>query len=174
MQLSEDILFYIGQNYLKDKQHIKKLFYYNKDDKLQELLFGEVLYIHKHYPKTRTSSGFLFPKINPNEWMFINATDQDSIDSSVDEYLNLIGEIFDRIYDNEYHIYITFEIINDDPTVEIEYVWKGFDEPAIYSIDRISFTIDNETINKYLPDIYKKLKQLILKKCINFWFKQIY
>ena len=106
MQLSEDILFYIGQNYLKDKQHIKKLFYYNKDDKLQELLFGEVLYIHKHYPKTRISSGFLLPKINPNEWMYLNATDEDSIDSSVDEYLNLIGEIFDRIYDYEYHIYI--------------------------------------------------------------------
>ena len=65
MQLSEDILFYIGQKYLKDKPHIKELFYYNKDDKLQELLFGEVLYIQKHYPKTRTSSGFLFPKINP-------------------------------------------------------------------------------------------------------------
>ena len=103
--------------------------------------------------------------------MYINATEQDSINSTVDEYLNLIGEIFDRIDDDEYHIYITFEIINDDPTVEIEYVWKGFDEPAIYSIDRISFTIDNETINKYLPDIYKKLKQLILKKCINFCFK---
>jgi len=42
MQLSEDILFYIGQKYLKDKPHIKELFYYNKDDKLQELLFGEV------------------------------------------------------------------------------------------------------------------------------------
>ena len=103
MQLSEDILFYIGQKYLKDKPHIKELFYYNKDDKLQELLFGEVLYIHKHFPKTRISAGFLFLKKNPNEWMYINATDQDSSD---DEYLNLIEEIFDRIYDNEYHIYI--------------------------------------------------------------------
>jgi len=174
MKLSEDILLYIGQNYLKDTQHIKKLFYHNKDDKLQELLFGEVLYIHKHFPKTRISAWFLFVKKNPNEWMYINGTEEDSIDSSVDEYLNLIGEIFNRIDDDEYHIYITFEIINDDPTVEIEYVWKGFDEPAIYSIDRISFTIDNETINKYLPDIYKKLKQLILKKCINLCFKQIY
>ena len=52
MQLSEDILFYVGQNDLKDKPHIKKLFYYNKDDKLQELLFGEVLYKHKQFPKT--------------------------------------------------------------------------------------------------------------------------
>jgi len=94
--------------------------------------------------------------------MYINATDQDSIDSSVDEYLNLIGEIFERIYDNEYHIYITFEILNDDLILKIEYVWIGFDRPAIYSIDRISFTIDNETINKYFPDIYKKLKELIL------------
>ena len=38
--------------------------------------------------------------------MFINATDQDSINYTVDEYLNLIGEIFDRIDDDEYHIYI--------------------------------------------------------------------
>ena len=49
---------------------------------------------------------------------------------------------------------------------KIEYVWLRFDEPAIYSIDRISFTIDNETINKYSPNIYKVLKQLIFKKCI--------
>ena len=94
MQLSEDILFYIGQKYLKDKPHIKELFYYNKDDKLQELLFGEVLYVHKHFPKTRISAGFLFLKKNPNEWMYINATDQDSINYTVDEYLNLMEEIF--------------------------------------------------------------------------------
>ena len=105
--------------------------------------------------------------------MYINGTEEDSIDSSVDEYLNLIGEIFERIYDYEYHIYITYEIINDDLILKIEYVWLRFDEPAIYSIDRISFTIDNETINKYLPNIYKKLKQLIFKKCINFSIKNI-
>ena len=70
-------------------------------------------------------------------------------------------------------IYITYEIINDDLILKIEYVWIGFDEPTIYSIDRISFTIDNETINKYLPNIYKNLKQLIFKKCINFSFKNI-
>ena len=68
-------------------------------------------------------------------------------------------------------IYITYEIINDDWIVKIEYVWIGFDEPAIYSIDRISFTIDNETINKYLPNIYKVLKQLIFQKCKNFPLK---
>ena len=65
MQLSEDILFYIGQNHLKDKPHIKKLFYHNKDDKLQELLFGEVLSIHKHYPKLGFHQGFFFLKITP-------------------------------------------------------------------------------------------------------------
>ena len=173
MRLSEDILFYIGHNYLKDTLCIKKLFYYNKDDKLQDLLFGEVLYIHKHFPKTRTSAGFLFLKKNPNEWMYINGTEEDSIDSSVDEYLNLIGEIFERIDYSEYQIYITYETINDDLIVKIEYVWIGFDEPTIYSIDRISFTIDNETINKYLPNIFKKLKQLIFKKCISFFFKNI-
>ena len=65
MQLSEDILLYIGQNYLKDKICIRKLFYHNKDDKLQVLLFGEVLYIHKHFPKTRILSEFLFLKKKP-------------------------------------------------------------------------------------------------------------
>ena len=80
--------------------------------------------------------------------MYINATEQDSIDSNVDEYLNLIGEVFERINDYEYiYIYITFKILNDDLILKIEYVWLDFDGPAIYSIDRISFTIDNETIN---------------------------
>ena len=78
--------------------------------------------------------------------MYINGTEQDFIDSTVDEYLNLIEEIFERINDDEYHIYITYEMKNDDLIAKIEYVWIGFDEPAIYSIDRISFTIDNETI----------------------------
>ena len=64
-------------------------------------------------------------------------------------------------------IYITYEIINDDLILKIEYVWLRFDEPAIYSIDRISFTIDNETINKYLPNIYKVLKQMILLSLVN-------
>ena len=47
MQLSQDLLLYIGQNYLKDTLCIKKLFYHNKDDKLQLTLFGEVLHYYK-------------------------------------------------------------------------------------------------------------------------------
>jgi hypothetical protein len=52
MQLSQDLLLYIGQNYLKDTLCIKKLFYHNKDDKLQLILFGEVLHYYKLFSKT--------------------------------------------------------------------------------------------------------------------------
>ena len=59
MQLSEDILFYVGQNYFKDKPHIKKLFYHNKDDKLQLILFGKVLHYNKLFSKTTIPLKFL-------------------------------------------------------------------------------------------------------------------
>ena len=38
MKLSQDTLFYIGQNYLKTALCIKKMFYHNKDDELQLIL----------------------------------------------------------------------------------------------------------------------------------------
>ena len=59
MQLSEDILLYIGQNYLKDTLHIKKIFYHNKDDKLQLILFGKVLHYNKLFSKTTIPLNFL-------------------------------------------------------------------------------------------------------------------
>ena len=59
MQLSEDILLHIGQKYLKDILCIKTLFYYNKDDKLEEILFGEVLYTHILFSKTTIPADFL-------------------------------------------------------------------------------------------------------------------
>ncbi len=166
MQLSEYILLQIGQNYLKDTQHIKKLFYHNEDDKLQELLFDEGPYTHKQFPKTTIPLDGVLK--NPNEWMCINGikkftnveyslfevcervrmTIDRLIESSInDEYTNLLGEFCERVNDDEYKIFITFEIKNDDFMFKIEYVCKGFDEPAIYCIDNISFTIDNEKIN---------------------------
>ena len=59
MQLSEDIFLYIGQNYLKDTLHIKKMFYHNKDDKLQLILFGTVLHYNKLFSKTTIPLKFL-------------------------------------------------------------------------------------------------------------------
>ena len=59
MQLSEDILLYIRQNYLKDTLCIKKLFYHNIDDKLQLTLFGEVLHYYKLFSKTSIPLHFL-------------------------------------------------------------------------------------------------------------------
>ena len=59
MQLSQDLLLYIGHNYLKDILCIKKLFYHNKDDKLQSILFGEVLHFYKLFSKTTVPLRFL-------------------------------------------------------------------------------------------------------------------
>ena len=59
MQLSQDLLLYIGQNYLKDTLCIKKLFYHNKDDKLQLTLFGEVLHYYELFSKTTVPLRFL-------------------------------------------------------------------------------------------------------------------
>ena len=52
MKLSQDILFYIGQNYLKTALCIKKMFYHNKDDEAQLILYGEVLHKYKCFSKT--------------------------------------------------------------------------------------------------------------------------
>lgn len=70
MQLQQDILLYIGQNYLKDTLRIKKLFYRNKDDKLQILLFGEILYYYNIFPWTTIPINYLFPKRNNKKWLF--------------------------------------------------------------------------------------------------------
>ena len=72
MQLSSDILFFIGQNYLQDTLYIKKLFYHFEDDELQKILFGEVLYKHKQYPKTTLPLDFILPNRDNDKWIFDN------------------------------------------------------------------------------------------------------
>ena len=158
MQLSQDLLLYIGQNYLKNTQHIKKLFYHNEDNKLQELLFGEVLYKHKQFPKTTIPLDCVLEP--PNQMMILNGI--------VEEFLDLAYELYKKGIDYEYQVLVTFEIINDVPTVEVEYVVKRNNhEPTIYCIDKLVSVIDDEYINKRVPGIYKRLEQLVLKKFIN-------
>ncbi len=158
MQLSEDILLYIGQNYLKDTLHIKKLFYHNEDDKLQELLFDEVLYKHKQFPKTTIPLVCVLE--TPNQLMILNGI--------VEEFLELVYELYKRGIDHDYQVLLTFEITNDDFIVKVEYVVERDNyETKIYCIDEILPVIDDEYINKRVPGVYKKLKQLILKNFIN-------
>ncbi len=158
MQLSEDILLYIGLNYLKDTQHIKKLFYHNEDNKLQELLFGEVLYKHKQFPKTTIPLDCVLE--NPNQLLILNGI--------VEEFLDLAYELYKKGIDYEYQVLVTFEITNIDFIVRVEYVVDRDNyEPKIYYIDELLHIIDDEYINKRVPGIYKRLEKLVLNKFIN-------
>ena len=158
MKLSEDILLYIGQNYLKGTLHIKKLFYHNEDDKLQELLFDEVLYKHKQFPKTIIPLDCVLEP--PNQMMILNGI--------VEEFLELAYESYKKGIDYEYYVLVTFEIINDVPTVEVDYVVEWGDHGSTnYCIDELVSIIDDEYINKRVPGIYKRLGLLVLKKFIN-------
>ena len=79
MQLSSDILLFIGQNYLQDTLYIKKLFYHFEDNELQKILFGEVLYKYKQYLKTTLPLDFIFPCVDTNVWIFHNITPLDKL-----------------------------------------------------------------------------------------------
>ena len=158
MQLSEDILLYIGQNYLKDTQHIKKLFYHNEDNKLQKLLFDEVLYKHKQFPKTTIPLNCI--RETPNQLIIL--------DGIVEDFLGLPYELYKKGIDYDYNVLVTFEITNIDFIVEVEYlVDRDNYEPKIYHIDDILPIIDDEYINKRVPCIYKRLEKLVLNKLIN-------
>ena len=158
MQLSEDISLYIGQNYLKDTHHIKKLFYHNEDNKLQKLLFDEVLYKHNQYPKTTIPLNCI--RETHNQLIIL--------DGIIEEFLSLAHELYKKGIDYEYHVMVTFEITNIDFIVSVEYeVDRDNYEPKIYYIDKLLPIIDDEYINKRVPSIYKRLEQLVLNKFIN-------
>ena len=69
MKLSQDILFYIGHNYLKTALRIKKMFYHNKDDELQLILYDEVLHKYKLFSKTTSPLSYIYFKYE-NYWMY--------------------------------------------------------------------------------------------------------
>lgn len=186
MQLSQDILLYIGQNYLKDLLCIKKLFYYYKDDELQTILFGEVLYKHKQLPKTTIPLDFISPDrnsasawyrkhtniTNNNQWIFYNLTPfhqlKKNIFNSIDEFCDLFIALRDRQSNDEYQIYLTFEK-KKQLLIKLEYIiYNGYDnEPVIYSDEFISYTLSHEKLRHTIPDVYKTIKKEIYKQIIN-------
>ncbi len=166
MQLSQDLLLYIGQNYLKDTLCIKKLFYHNKDDKLQLILFGEVLHYHKLFSKTTIPLKFLtkcshtwfannFTKYVPRSFMpYEREAYIEYLDDMWIEFLKLKCKC---------NIFVTFESMDDDEgdlEISIEYIDTGSGE--------IMGTIPDLGIQEFQPKIYKKLNKLIYKKIINF------
>ena len=164
MQLSQDLFLYIGQNYLKDTLCIKKLFYHNKDDKLQLILFGEVLHYYKLFSKTTVPLRFL-TKFS-HKWFTNNLSQK--VPRSI--------EAFDRRW-YKLHIdrmFIDFSKLKWDCDVLVTFESTWEDESLNISIEYINdnnnevvHSIDDDDLEYYQPNIYKKLKQLILRRIIN-------
>ena len=164
MQLSEDILLYIGQKYLKDKICIRKLFYHNKDDKLQVLLFGEVLHHYKLFSKTTVPLCYL-TKFS-HRWFSNNLSRK--VPRSIEAFDRRWYKLhIDRMFidfsklKSKCDILITFESWWDDESLDIsiEYIDNNNCE--------VLYTIKPDDLQYCQPNIYKKLKQLIFKKIIN-------
>ena len=164
MQLSEDILLYIGQNYLKDKICIRKLFYHNKDDKLQVLLFGEVLHYYKLFSKTTVPLCYLTKY--SHRWFSNNLSQK--VPRPIKGFEGYLYKLnIDKMFDDfsklkwECDVLVTFESTWDDESlnISIEYINENNNE--------VVRTIDDDELEYYQPNIYKKLKQLIFKKIIN-------
>ena len=174
MQLSQDLLLYIGQNYLKDTLCIKKLFYHNKDDKLQLILFGEVLYYYKLFSKTTVPLHFL-TKFS-HRWFTNNLSQK--VPRSIKGFEGYLYRLhIDKMFDDfsklkwECDVLITFESTWDDTrcaavttsreslNISIEYINDNNNE--------VVDTIDDEELEYFQPNIYKKLKQFILRRIIN-------
>ena len=168
MQLSSDILFFIGQNYLQDTLYTKKLFYHFEDDELQKILFGEVLYKHKQYPKTTLPLDFILPDRNNNYWIYEKTKYR--LNRYVFNHLDLTMEMHSKANKDEYKMFITFEkILKKGLSIKIEYIcYNGYDnEPVIYSDEFISYSIDNKELKIYSPHVHKILIKTIYKKIIN-------
>ena len=164
MQLSQDLLLYIGQNYLKDTICIKKLFYHNKDDKLQLILFGEVLHYYKLFSKTTVPLHFL-TKFS-HRWFFNNLSQKvPRLIKGFEGYLYRLH--IDKMFNDfcklkwECDVLVTFESTWDDESlnISIEYINDNNNE--------VVHSIDDDDLEYYQPNIYKKLKQFILRRIIN-------
>ena len=160
MQLSEDILLYIGQNYLKDTLHIKKLFYHNKDDKLQLILFGEVLHYYKLFSKTTVPLRFL-TKFS-HRWFTNNLSQK--VPRSIKGFEGYLYKLhIDKMFIDfcklkyDCDILVTFESTWDDESlnISIEYINDNNNE--------VVNSIDDDELEYHQPIIYKKLKQFIFK-----------
>ena len=164
MQLSQDLLLYIGQNYLKDTLCIKKLFYLNKDDKLQLILFGEVLHYYKLFSKTIVPLRFL-TKFS-HRWFTNNLSQK--VPRSIEAFDRRCYKLhIDRMLIEfiklkwDCDVLVTFESTWEDESlnISIEYINENNNE--------VVRSIDDDDLEYYQPNIYKKLKQFILKRIIN-------
>ena len=164
MQLSQDLLLYIGQNYLKDTLCIKKLFYHNKDDKLQLILFGEVLHYYKLFSKTTVPLRFL-TKFS-HRWFTNNLSQK--VPRSIEAFDRRWYRLhIDRMFIDfsklkwECDVLVTFESTWDDESLNISLEYINDNNNEVVS------TIDDDELEYYQPNIYKKLKQFIFKRIIN-------
>ena len=164
MQLSQDLLLYIGQNYLKDTLCIKKLFYHNKDDKLQLILFGEVLHYYKLFSKTTVPLHFL-TKFS-HRWFTNNLSQK--VPRSIKGFEGYLYKLhIDKMFYEfsklkwECDVLVTFESTWEDESlnISIEYINDNNNE--------VVSTIDDDELEYHQPNIYKKLKQFILRRIIN-------
>ena len=164
MQLSQDLLLYIGQNYLKDTICIKKLFYHNKDDKLQLILFGEVLHYYKLFSKTKVPLRFL-TKFS-HRWFTNNLLQK--VPRSIKGFEGYLYRLhIDKMFDDfcklkwECDVLVTFESTWDDESLNISIEYSNDNN------NEVVHTIDDDELEYLQPNIYKTLKQFILKRIIN-------
>ena len=169
MKLSQDILFYIGQNYLKTALCIKKMFYHNKDDELQLILYGEVLHKYKLFSKTTLPLSYIYFK-NENHWIhkkmakiYISILHLLNHGFESIQTLHKSEELYEKTleyYDkNLYEIYITFqtkEKTKKKLIIKIEYINR-----------ESNVSVFNFTLTKDSPFNLEEIKHLIYKRVIN-------
>ena len=160
--ISSDLLSFIGQNYLKNVLCIKKLFYHHKDDELQKILFGVVLYKHNQFPKTTIPFDFILPELD-NRWVFYSVPlfmlKKHELYNATD-HMNIYNEVTNRMVADEYQIFITFEK-KKKLLIKLEY------EPVIYNDSINSYTLSHKQLKIYIPKVYKRIKKEIYEQIIN-------
>jgi len=173
--ISSDLLCFIGQKYLKDTLCMKKLFHKCKDDELQKILFGEVLYKHNQFPKTTIPLKFFFSNVNSNIWIFNSmfhyvmfTNDSSLIIDNFDEHNEIMDELNNRQSKDEYQIYLTFEK-ETHLLIKLEYIcYNGYEnEEVLYNESIINYTIDIEKLRLYLPNVYKRIVKQLNKRFFN-------
>jgi len=167
MQLSSDILLYIGQNYLHDTLYIKKLFYHFEDDELQKILFGEILYKHNQFPKTIIPLDFIFPCVDTNVWIYHNLKpfhkSKKITFNSIYDYDYFKSAIYERKYEWAYQIYLTFEK-EKHLLIKLEYIcYNGYENEEVLN----NYTIDNEKLKQYIPKVYNRIVNKLNKRLFN-------
>ena len=167
VSVSSDMLSFIGQNYLKNVLCIKKLFYHHKDDELQKILFGEVLYKHNQFPKTTIPLDFIVPCVDTNSWIYHNIKpfhkSKKITFNSIYDYNYFQSAIYERKYVWAYKIYLTFEK-EKHLLIKLEYIcYNGYENEEVLN----NYTIDNEKLRLYITNVYKKIVKELNNRFFN-------